>query len=90
VSPLGTVSQESDCVCNWEEHGIRKSLNFARPDDRVLAVYHDFLRENAIVGTNKAPIKLIYGSVSTFLEDKMDLIALQKPTERLPLEVLTR
>jgi hypothetical protein len=53
----------------------------SRPSQRVLAAYKDHLMGAAIGGTSKAPMKLIYGEASNFLDDPIDLVTLQKPTE---------
>jgi len=53
----------------------------SKPTDRVLAAYEDFLKGTAFGGTNEAPLSLIYGRASNFLEEPNDLVALQKPPE---------
>lgn len=61
-----------------------------KPTDRLIAAYNDFLQGTAFGGTNKAPMSLIYGRASSFLEDKRDLVALQKPAEGDPLSRFLR
>jgi len=54
----------------------------AKPSQRILTTYSDYLNGSAIENMPIPSRKLIFGSASKFLEDPQDLVALQKPSNQ--------